>query len=91
MERILRWGSLQLCQSLVNELYSSEDTETIDHYLLSCQLYADRREILFDTVSSIIQNDVSTFRENYLCSLLLYGDPRFNKISVKSFNFWINH
>ena len=65
----------------------SEDTDTSDHYLLSCQLYADRREILFDTVSSISQKDVSTFRENYLCSLLLYGDPRFNEISVKPFDF----
>ena len=48
----------------------SEDTETTEHYLLRCQLYADRHEILFDTVSSIIQNDVSTFHENNLCSLL---------------------
>ena len=39
----------------------SEDTKTTEHYLLRCQLYADRRGILFDTVSSIIQNDVSTF------------------------------
>ena len=58
----------------------SEDTETTEHYLLRCQLYADRRGSLFDTVSSIIQNDVSTFHENDLCSLLLYGDPRFNEI-----------
>ena len=57
-----------------------EDTETTEHYLIHCQLYADRREILFDTVSSIIQNDVSTFHENDLCSFLLYGDPSFNEI-----------
>ena len=62
----------------------SEDTETIEHYLLCRQLYADRREILFDTVSSIIHNDVSTFHENDLCSLLLYGDPRFNEILNRS-------
>ena len=58
----------------------SEDTETTEHYLLRYQLYADRRGILFDTVSSIIKNDVSTFQENDLCSLLLYGDLRFNEI-----------
>ena len=62
----------------------SEDTETTEHYLLRCQLYADRREVLFDAVSSIIQNDVSTFHENDLCSLLLYGDPRFNEILNRS-------
>ena len=57
----------------------SQDTEITEHYLLRCQLYADRCGILSDTVSSIIQNDVSTFHENDLCSLLLYGDPRFNE------------
>ena len=62
----------------------NEDTETIGHYLLCCQLYADRREILFDTVSSIIQNDVSMFHKNDLCSLLLYGDLRFNEILNRS-------
>ena len=62
----------------------SENTETTEHYLLYFQLYADRREILFDTMSSIIQNDVLTFRENDLCSLFLYGDPRFNEISTRS-------
>ena len=55
-------------------------TDTTEHYLLRCQLYADRRGILFNTVSSIIHNDVSTFHENDLRSLLLYGDPRFNEI-----------
>ena len=55
----------------------SEDTETTAHYLISCQLYD---EILFNTVSSIIQNDVSTFRKHDLCSLLPYGDACFNEI-----------
>ena len=71
----------------------SEDTETIEHYLLRCQLYADCHEILFDTVSSIIQNDVSTFHKNSLCSLLLYGDLRFNEILnhsiLESLNIYI--
>ena len=58
----------------------SEDTETTEHYLLRCQLYADHHGILFNTMSSTIQNDVSTFHENDLCSLLLYSDPRFNEI-----------
>ena len=62
----------------------SEDTETTEHYLLRCLRYADHRGILFDTVTSIIQNDVFTFQENDLCSLLLYGDPRFNEISNRS-------
>ena len=57
-----------------------EDTETTEHYLLYCQLYADRRGILLDTIPSIIQNDVSTFQEKDLCSLLLYGDLHFNEI-----------
>ena len=61
----------------------SENTETTERYLLRCQLYADRCEILFDTMSSIIQNDVFAFQENnYLCSLLLYGDPHLNEIST---------
>ena len=57
----------------------SEDTETTEHYLLRCQLYADRRGVLFDTVSSII---------------LLYGDPRFNEIlncSILESNFGIKY
>ena len=62
----------------------SEDTEITEHYLIRCQLYADRREIVFKTVSSIIQNDVSNFQENDLCSLLLYDGPRLNEISNRS-------
>ena len=62
----------------------SEDTETSEHYLLCCQLCGDLCDNLFNTVSSIIQNDVSTFRENDVCLLLLYGDPGFNEISDRS-------
>ena len=35
-------------------------------------------------VPSIIQNDVSTFHENDLCSLLLYGDLHFNETLNRS-------
>ena len=39
----------------------SEDAETTEHNLLHCQLYADRCVTLFDAVSGIIQDNVSTF------------------------------
>ena len=63
----------------------SEGNETTEHlYLLRYQHFADHREILFDTVPSIIQNDVSTFQENDLCSLLLYRDMNLIILKVVS-------
>ena len=59
----------------------NRDVETTEHYLLRCHLYSGPRVILLDSVSNIINEDVTTFSEQSLCLLLLYGNENMNEIA----------
>ena len=52
-------------------------TETIDHFLLNCDIYIDARHDLFELVNPIIENsNLQIPNNNQVVSLLLYGHAK---------------
>ena len=52
--------------------------ESVEHFFLHCQFYADQRRVLIDSVSEVIGNEVQVYPEQHLCCIFLYGSESFN-------------
>ena len=52
--------------------------ESTEHFFLHCQLYANVRAVLLDSVSEIVGNDVRVLPDQHLCIIFLYGSLNFN-------------
>ena len=60
---------------------ANEDNQ---HFLLHCPLYNDIRHNLHDEISEILDLNTFNFDDDFLCSLLLYGDEKFPFIINKT-------
>ena len=57
--------------------------ESVEHFFLQCQFYADQRSVLIDSVSEVIGNEVQVYPEQHLCCIFLYGSESFNSVANK--------
>ena len=57
--------------------------ESVEHFFLQCQFYADQRGVLIDSVSEVIGNEVQVYPEQHLCCIFLYGSESFNSVANK--------
>ena len=57
--------------------------ESVEHFFLHCQFYADQRRVLIDSVSEVIGNEVQVYPEQHLCFTFLYGSESFNSVAYK--------
>ena len=55
----------------------SNESETVEHYLLHCPNHMTCREVLFETLRKHISL-VTLINPKYTCNLLLYGDFRYH-------------
>ena len=60
---------------------ANEDNQ---HFLLHCPLYNDIHHNLHDEISEILDLNTFNFDDDFLCSLLLYGDEKFPFIINKT-------
>ena len=57
--------------------------ESVEHFFLHCQFYADRRRVLIESVSEVIGNEVQVYPEQHLCCIFLYGSESLNSVANK--------
>ena len=57
--------------------------ESVEHFFLHCQFYADQRRVLIDSVSDVIGNEVQVYPEQHLRCIFLYGSESFNSVANK--------
>ena len=58
------------------------ESETLEHYMLFCLSYSDPRKQLFNSLCKTISL-VTFVNTQYICDLLLYGDPKSNSCTNK--------
>jgi hypothetical protein len=57
--------------------------ETSEHFLTRCPRFTSPRAIMLNTISQVLNNDISVLPDDHLSDILLYGSKMYNEITNK--------